>query len=842
MLTIGVGQDYTQLKKRIIMRTHNHKIRHIFTPSAIALAVSASVLPIQYSVAQEVDNQIEKIEITATRRSGSVQEAPLNITALTSDTLSDQNIGELEDIARWVPGLTVTDQGGRSDSPIIVRGLNTNSSGPSSDGGTVATYVGEIPLFINMRLNDIQRVEVLIGPQGTLYGAGTLGGAIRYIPNPVDLGLTTGEIYGDVYSLSESDSLGGEGGFVFNTPLIEDELGVRFSFNKLHDPGFIDYISIVKEGGVSLPDPDFSDQADVDANLRQVDDANGEDTMTARAAIRWQPNDWFDATLTYFYQKQEVEGRSIVHYDSLSADNPLGPLVGKYESAYRYEEPREKVDQLLSLEITADLGFAELVSATGSSSFEADGQRDQTDLLIRLDYSYEEFPAFSAFTRELDNADIFTQEVRLVSTEESDLSWIVGAYYNKIETDGSSAEFTPGFDEYAINVWGVDGNLRPDSLEYFSVDESQTTESALFGELSYAVSDVWDVTFGLRQYKYDVETSSAVDLPLFYTVFEGRGSDSIVLDFGDAAADDSGTLFKFNTAYQFSSDVLGYLTVSEGFRIGGSNGVGACPDNVDDITTQIVCAKPNEQIYSADTTLNSELGFKSTWMKNKFHFNAALFNVDWDDPQVEGVTENGSATILVNAKGANARGVEISSRAILSDNLTAYATYSYTKTELTDDAPFLFGDVGEVGSALQDFYDGKDGDRLPGAPENQFSFGLKYTTEVFDDKQLDIVYGFTAQSDVYSKVGLRADGEVLPGYALSNFSVGISDEEWAVTFYVDNMFNKYAFSSVRRDQGDIGLARFPDQSVNGVDLMRNYGHYLVRPMKVGMKFTYNFEI
>jgi iron complex outermembrane receptor protein len=814
----------------------------LFKLSALALAVSSAYLPTTVALAQEVDSQIEKIEITATRRSGTVQDAPLNITALTSDVLAEQNIGELEDVARWVPGLTVTDQGGRNDSPIIVRGLNTNSSGPSSNGGTVATYVGEIPLFINMRLNDIQRVEVLIGPQGTLYGAGTLGGAIRYIPNPVDLGLTTGQVYGDIFSVNESASQGGEGGFVFNTPLIEDELGVRFSFNKLHDPGFIDYNYLVREGGVSLPDPDWADPAAVSSNLKQVEDANGEDTITARAAIRWQPNDWFDATLSYSYQKQEVEGRSISHYGSLAADNPLGPLVGRYESAYRYEEPREKIDKLLSLEMTADLGFAELVSATGSSSFEADGQRDQTDLLIRLAYSYEEFPAFAAFTRELDNADIFTQEIRLVSQTESALSWIIGGYYNKFESDGSSAEFTPGFDEYAINVWGVEGNLRPDSLEYFSVDDSQTTETALFGEVSYAIDEFWDVTIGLRQYKYDVETSSAVDLPLYYTVFEGRGSDSIVLDFADAAADDSGTLFKFNTSYKFNSDLMGYFTMSEGYRIGGSNGVGACPDNVDDITSQIVCARPAEQTYESDTVLNTELGFKSTWLKNKFHFNAAVFNMDWDDPQVDGVTENGSATILVNAKGASSRGLEVSTRAIFSDNLTAYATYSYTQTELTDDAPAVFGQVAENGTALQDFYDGKDGDRLPGSPENQFSMGLKYTQEVFDDKQLDVIYGLTAQSDVYSKIGLRANGEVLPGYALSNISVGISDEDWAVTLYVDNLFDKYAFASVRRDDGDIGLAEFPSQATFRTDLVRNYGHFLVEPRKIGIKFTYNFEI
>ena len=132
--------------------------------ASVGIALNVGVAPV--ATAQEA--QIERIEVTATRRVGGIQETPLNITALTSDVLEEQNIGQLEDVARWVPGLTVVDQGGRSDSPIIVRGLNTNSSGPGSDGGTVATYFGEIPLFINMRLNDVERVEVLIGPQSTI--------------------------------------------------------------------------------------------------------------------------------------------------------------------------------------------------------------------------------------------------------------------------------------------------------------------------------------------------------------------------------------------------------------------------------------------------------------------------------------------------------------------------------------------------------------------------------------------------------------------------------------------------------------------------------------------------
>lgn len=813
------------------------------TLSLVAVAVATGLLP-SLSTAQEqtsADKSIETIQITATRRSGTVQEAPLNITALNDDVIAEQNIKDISDVARWVPGLSAPDQGARDDAALIVRGLNTNSSGPNSDGGTVATYVGEIPLYINMRLVDIERVEVLIGPQGTLYGAGTLGGAIRYLPKAPDMDFTTLKVFGDVSQMAESDSLGAEGGFVFNTPLIDETLALRATLNYLNDPGFIDYNYVVRQPGTSRPDPDWSNPSEVDANLMQVADANGEETLSTRVALRWQPNDWLDATLSYLRQNQKAEGRSIVHTQSLADNNPLSQIIGDYESAYRVEEPYERTDSLLSLEITADLGFAELVSATGKSKWTELGQRDQTDLLIRLDYSYEEFPAFTAYTREQGEEKIFTQEIRLVSQYDSDWSWIVGAYYNKAESDGTSSEFTPGFDAYAIVEWGAEGTLRPDALEYLSADLSEVTEKALFGELTYQATDKLEFTLGTRFYRYQVDTSSAVDLPLYETVFNGRAPDSIVLDFENTRAKDNGNLLKFNTNYKFSRDVLGYLTISEGFRIGGSNGVAACPPVIDP-NKQIVCALPDEVAYEADTTTNYELGFKSSWWKNRFHFNAAIFNVDWDNAQVLGATVNGQQPITSNAGSANAKGVEIATRAMLTDDLALYATFAHTKAKLTEDAPYLFNVVDEPGTPLQDFYDGKDGDRLPGSPETQVSFGATYTTEVLGSLLLDLSYGLTYQSDVITKVGLRADGETLPGYSLSNIAAKLSDENWSVTFYIDNLFDKYAFSAVRRDKGDIGLAKFPEMNSNGTALQRNYGHYLIRPRTIGLNFSYDFTL
>ena len=793
----------------------------MFKLSVISLAVASSIaIPITTQAAEVgAEKSIEVIQISATRRKGTVQEAPLNITALDGDVMKDQNISELADVARWVPGLTVTDQGGRSGSPIIVRGLNTNSSGPGSDGGTVATYINEIPVSIDMRLTDVERVEVLIGPQGTLYGAGTLGGAIRYMLKAPQLDITTGEVYSDLFSVNESDSTGGEAGFIFNLPLIEDQLAIRASLNIYDDPGFIDYNYVVKEGGVSLPDPDWTNSSAVNNNLKTVKDANGEQTTTARISVRWQPTDWLDTTLNYFHQKQDTEGRSIVHHNALNPNNGLNQVLGEYESAYRYEEPREKEDSLLSLELKADLGFAELVSATGLSTFEADGQRDQTDLLIRLDYGYEEFPSFSAFTRELSDDKSLTQEIRLVSQNESALSWIIGGYYNKNETDGSSKEFTPHYDEFL-------GGSRPDDLEYYSVDRSETTEKAIFGELGYAVNEKLNITLGARFYDYKVWAESAVDFPLANTIFSGAAPDAINLEFKENKASDDGSLFKFNANYQFTNDVMAYATVSEGFRIGGSNGLAPCPDPLPE-GTQKGCGKPDEMLYTPDITTNYELGFKSTWFKNKLHFNAALFNVDWEDAQIAGATEVGQLPYTSNAGSANAKGVEISSRAIVSDNITAYATYAYTQAELTSDAPYLFNKDGSDGA--------EKGDRLPGSAENQFSLGLNYQTEVMTDKMLDVNYGITAQSDVISKVGLHDNAETLPGYALSNLSAKLSADAWAVTFYVNNLFDKYTYTSVRRDNADI-------TSANGANIQRNYGHFVNHPRTLGLKFNYQFEL
>ncbi len=809
--------------------------------SAVAAALFNSPAVLAAPGAEALEKAIETIQVTATRRSGTAQEAPLNITAMDSDVMKDQNISQLEDVARWVPGLTITDQGGREGSPIIVRGLNTNSSDRASDSGTVATYVGEIPLNINLRLTDIDRVEVLIGPQGTLYGAGTLGGAIRYMLKAPQLDITEGQVSGDLFTLSESDGSGGEAGFVFNTPLIEDELALRASINYYSNPGYMDYTRVVREPGVSVTDPDWNDADAVDSNLKSVKDVNDEQITTARVSLRWQATESVEGTLNYFYQKQENGGNAISQYAGISEQNPLAGQFGRYESGYRVEEPNEQENDLLSLEIKADLDFAELVSASGWSSYDQSGQRDQTDLLYDIWSGYADFPSFVIRTLDTTEQTSFTQEVRLVSKSDTAFNWIVGVYYNQTQTDVDDREYAPNSTEFWWGAADAIPNLEQD-LEYIALSNEETTEKALFGEVGYEFNEQFNVTFGARFYKYDVAATSGSATPLYDGDLENIGQ--IAME--ETSAGDNGSLFKFNANYTFDNGILTYFTVSEGFRLGGSNGLVSCPEQLPE--QQIVCALPHELNYTPDTTTNYELGLKSSWLRNRLHFNAALFNVDWNDAQISAVTVNGQEIITTNAGAARSKGIELSTRAILGDNWTMYATYSYAKAELTEDAPSLFKvfkeedySAAEI-AAMQPYYDGAKGDRLPGAPEHQASLGVSYETEVLGDKMLNVNYGLTAQSDVYTKVGLKADGEVLPGYALSNLSAKLSGEQWSTTFYVDNLFDKFAFTSTRRDQSWAGQAKFDSENKALPELQRAYGHFVTTPRTVGVKFTYQFEM
>jgi iron complex outermembrane recepter protein len=786
------------------------------TAVATALGLSA---PVGAAFSQPVADDgtvLEEIIVTATRREANVQDIPFNIVALGADALDELRITNLSEFTRAVPGLFVANQGPRGSNLMTVRGLNVSSINASESvgngtGGTVATYLGDIPLFVDLKMIDMERVEALLGPQGTLYGVGTLGGAIRYIPNRPDPSQTEFEVGGRTYALGESDGIGYDLHGVVNVPLVDDKLALRVVVGYTDDPGFIDYDYIVREPGVSDPEPDRNDPAAVAANLRRVKDADTEETLTGRAALLWNVTDAVTANLTYYYQDQDVGARTVNH--DLAFD------TGRYVSGHRFLEPNEKKNQLLALELTWDLGFAELTSATGTSKFESNGQRDQTDLLMDFDYGYEDFPQFAAYARETQEEKTFNQEVRLVSQGTQRWNWIAGAFYNRFESESTSEERTPGIPEWYGFPPGT-----PD-LEYLATADETFEETALFGEVGFHFTDAWQATVGVRWFDYDDDLELQTAFPFF-----ADPPGDVQLSGVRNKTGDNDVIFKFNTSYEFNDDLMTYLTISDGYRGGGLNSGPLCDGTSDG---QSFCLTENEVLIKPDTTTNYELGLRSLWLDGRLVVNAAVYYIDWEDIQVTGTSATGGVPITVNGSAAESKGIEFTTRWSITDNLELAANLTFNDAQLSEDAP-----------GLVDGADAFEGDRLAGTPEQQGSLLLAYTRPLSNGLSVTADYTLSAVSDVYTKVGLRDNGEALPGWAVHGLSFGLTDGRWSARLYADNLFDKYAVTSVRRDRSYIRrLGTGPDDVVPEQQFAsRTYFQSMLRPRTVGLEFNYRFDL
>ena len=572
-----------------------------------------------------------------------MQDIPLNIAAFDDSLLEAREISDLAELGRNVPGLYVIDQGKRSANSIVVRGLNLNPFQSAeflgnTGGETVATYVGEIPLYVDLTMTDVERVEVLLGPQGTLYGAGTLGGAIRYIPRKPEFDDTSVSVRGSTFAVSESDSMGCRGGATFNVPF-GDNLAFRASIDQYDDPGFIDTPYLVRQAGVSDPEPNFANPTEVAANLYRDDDVDWEETTGARVALRWQPGDNVDATFTYHYQNMEVGGRTQNHVAAFG--------TGLYESATRFPEPNERRNELLSAEIVADLGFAELTSATGCSKYDerrsarSDRPADHARVQLRGVPDVLGVHARDERGRDLHAGDP-TRLARATAGGTGSRACSTTTSSNPMASAASSRRVTT---EYL-------GGSRPDNLEYISVLYEDLTEKALCTARSASTSRIAGRSLSARATTTTrSKRSSAQDLPLANTVFGGAPrTKSISISSDPAIQDESGSLFKFNTSYRFSDDVLGYFTISEGYRIGASNGIPLCDDRLP--AQQNVCATPDEFQYLPDTTTNYEIGLRSQWLDRRLTLNGALYYIDWQDPQLTSATATGAQPITINGEGA----------------------------------------------------------------------------------------------------------------------------------------------------------------------------------------------
>ncbi len=789
----------------------------------------------------------EAAVVTATRVEEPLQQVPMSISAVTGADIERRAIDNLTELARWTPGLTVVDQGARGSNAVIVRGLHTDALNGSEAAGNnynngVATYLGDIPLAVDLRLHDIERVEVLLGPQGTLYGAGTLAGAVRYLPRRPDTERRTLDVRGDLFGLAHGGAPGADAGVTFNLPLVNRKLALRGSVDRYADPGFIDYDYLLRTPGVSEPEPDLTDPGAVETNLRREPDANTEDTLSARLSLLWDATPDVSALFAYHLQDQRVGARQVNHLRSFD--------TGRYVSAHRYLEPNDRRNELLSLELTWRLRGAELTSAAGYSRFSAQGQRDQTDLLIQafgigglLPGTYpgleraqalepgvtgadltSGFRSFSAYTREDSQEERLNWETRLVSTGDGPWRWVGGVFFNRYDGHGTSYEYAPGLTEFSGITPVVGGSPASEPVEYYSLGAQAVDERALFGEVSRDLGDRWRVTAGGRWFGYRVATGNLTEFP--YTPMYNS-------PYSDHESDDSGVLFKGSVSYRLDDQTNLYFTRSEGYRIGGGNNFRVCTDEelalLEDADPgndppQSGCIYADQALIRPDTTANYEVGLRRSWADERVTFSGTLFHVDWTDIQVAGLTPFSAEPITLNGGGAVSRGAELASTVGVTNALRLRGSWSYTRAELSVDSPGL----------LDGGADAFRGDRLSGAPRQQGSLLASWASLLGDDVAFDVQYGYSYVGDVLTRIGMRAGGEALPAWDLHNVSASLSKDAWTLTFYADNLFDQYAVTGVRQTPDLIGITDDGFRS-------RRYFANVLAPRRAGVRIRYAFR-
>ena len=796
------------------------------------------------------DEALEEIMVTATRREARVQDIPYNISAMSGQYLELQNIVNQYDVLRAMHGVTVIDRGYRNAgtvNSIVIRGLNVDN-GANGDimlnaVPTVATYYDNTPGFANFLIKDIERVEVLRGPQGTLYGSGSLGGTVRYIGNKPDPAEFAADLELDYGQTSGSDGDNVALDAMINIPL-SDNTAVRASFSRIDNDGIIDYVNayqlnsfrepLINVNGTCL-DPRSASDTEVLQNVgcfQNVEDADYVEINYARISLRGEPSDTFSYQLSYQYQEDEIGARRST---TLGNNNqPVGSDLyfsyGDDDSGQVLLEPSERDVDMASLDLEWDLGFATFTSSTAKFDHEGSGESDNGGLWASggRDWNFNFYgggwkrPAQRAERGYDDEA--FIQEFRLVSNQtENKVDWLVGAFYMDQENSVYQLSYNPGmnlFKNACRNTGGPEctgfwpvfyvGDLSEIDFEY--IRDTSYEEMALYGELTYHVSDTFRLTGGLRWFDNETVNDVILGFPL------GPGATSPMAPQSTDGDDD--VLVKINASWDLNDDNMLYATYSEGYRHGGAQSLPSLDDGDP-------FGEPNAEAlrtFGSDSVKNFEIGIKGS--RESLRYTASLFQVDWDDPQLNTTSSFYGFYLAANGDEASTKGIELELEGYLAEGVHYRAGYTYVNAELDKDfiSPQTGGVVATAGSTL------------PGAPEHTFSFNIDNSWEITSD--MNLVAGLNAyyQSDAENFINQTSPvNETFDSFTLFGANATLVSDNWSATLYLKNIGDEAgATGSFAATNWSYDTGVFENWYGNG------NRQFIVQPRTIGLKFGYRF--
>ncbi|WP_336961715.1 TonB-dependent receptor [Sphingobium aquiterrae] len=721
--------------------------------AALATAFSVSAQAQTAQAAPAAADAGTDIVVTALRRDTTLQTTPMAITALTGETLTNAGVTNIADYAKFVPSLRIQDNG-PGQRRVSLRGVQ------ASGEATVGVYYDDTPVTgsvgvssdaagrtADFTLFDVSRIEVLRGPQGTLYGSSSMGGAIRVILNK-----PTQDYEGTVEGQMMSTKGGGFGYFVngmVNVPLVKDLLAVRAVLYRRDSNGYVDNSFL---------------------NRKNVNDytATGGRLM---ARLTPSSNLTIDASASF------------ENTDAVSAS--WNPEVGDYKTAAQVMLPYTDKSQIYNLTAKWDIGGVNLTSITSyqhrKSAYAADdsyyigsyrtaarcaayvnGSSTSacSDSQLTSYYNYIDGLSPAAIYYPGSTKD-FTQEVRLSSDGTQMIDWTIGGFYQNRKNDVTSS------DARADDVTGE--IITPVQLFYRREIFDKLEQFAVFGEGTFHATPKLSLTAGIRYFDYNKTVQGFTDIA--WTLIGAPARPLSTVD-----SSENGTLLKFNAAWQATSDMMFYATASQGFRPGGAN--------------QVIGLSADLTPYQADRLWNYEAGAKLSLLDRKLTLNLAGYQIDWKNMQVSGRTTNGAFSFLSNAGAARVRGVEAEAFLRPVKGLQLTLSGNYIDAKLTED---------QVNDAV--VAAGRAGDRIPYIPHLSGAFGAEYTVPVSGTvdffARADVNYAGSSYSEFRPTNVYRVK---MDDYALANVRIGLElpASDTGVYLFVNNIFDSVAINRASR--------------------------------------------
>lgn len=735
----------------------------------------------------------EEVMVTATKRESSLLDSPLAISALTGDTLEKRGLANMSDFLSTIPGVTMQDRG-PGQNTIIIRGISSN---PQADDSTTGVYFGETPITDlgsngnstaagngDLKMVDMARVEVLRGPQGTLYGAASLGGTVRIIPNRPNLEEFEGKVSA---RYSQTGEEGGDNTMlqgVINIPLIPGKLAARAVAYQYEDSGYIENLgSDAAQRNASPGATALNAALDSGIALGGIPEGRDErgtyEVNGTRLSLLWQTTENLDMNLIYTFQENQQDGLPQINTSLTTGDFQQATLKTGPEGR-RSSEFADSEIEVINLVLNYGL---EVGAFTGSLSTIDYGATTQQDVTVLFAF-YDSLPPFYSFGDY--DVDITIGELRFASQLDGPLQFVTGLYYEDRESSGRQFFDWSGTPDPAVieNAIGTP-NSATDVIERDALEQK-----AIFGEISYAFNDTLTATVGARQFEYDQDEFD-VGLGLFPSP-ETRRTGS-----------NKEESYKVNISYKPTDDMLYYAQWAEGFRLGRAQR--PLTSDCDPDGDRRVTLRNGETItipssIAPDEIKSYELGVKASLPFMQTTLNANIYHINWQGIPV-GVRPACNTGYTVNAGRSTSEGIEIELTSYLTEALLFNLSASYGEAKLAEDTDGL----------------GRKGDNLPASADYNVTAALEYYYSIAgNDAFSRIDYSYV--DEYYNDI--QEIGEPAGGYTQVNLKTGIKVDGMTMDLFVNNLTNADDFT--------------------WIDTSFTAGAYRLRPRTIGFNIGYDF--